>query len=113
MIIRTTLLLFIFSALAIAQNLVFESHSGCFTGPRRSTISASRESEPILYLYNDDGTKAEPVNSGTVQQSKTTIDRLLALELAKEEIKLIEDLDTMIGPAHNRGDRSRGWSNRL
>jgi hypothetical protein len=100
MIIRTTILLLILGTIASAQSLIFESYPGCWTGPRRSTISASVDSVPIMFYYNDDGSKALPVNVGTAKQSKATIDRLLALELSKEEIKMLEDHDSMIGPAH-------------
>src|SRR6476660_9864777 len=98
MIIRSAILLFLFSAIGSAQRLVFESYSGCFTGPRRSTIVATPESSPALYFYNGEGTKADPVNVGTANQSRAVIDQLLALELSKEEIKMIEDRDTLTGP---------------
>ena len=98
--IRGIILLFLFSAIASAQSLVFESHPGCFSGPRRSTIVASVESDPVLFYYNGDGSKSQPVKVGTADQSKALINRLLALELSKEEIRLIEDQGLyIVGPA--------------
>jgi len=94
------LLLSLLVATASAQTVEIEAYPGCFLGPRRHTISLSLESPPLVTLYREDGTKQQPVRSGTIEQSKKSIQQLLELELTKPEIELLRNVDTVIGPPH-------------
>ncbi len=85
---------------ASAQSFVFESHPGCWAGPRRSTIEAAENAVPVLSYYNDDGSRKSSFKLGTAKESKAIAKRLVNLELTKDELNLLQGLDTMIGPAH-------------
>lgn len=100
MTLRHFILHVLFVANASAQSFIFESHPGCWTGPRRSTIEAAENAVPVLCYYNDDDSRKSSLKIGTPSESKAIAERLVNLELTKDELNQLSGLDTMIGPAH-------------
>jgi len=94
------ILLVALSANAVAQSFIFNSYPGCWTGPRRSRITASVESGASFCFLNSGGVKQESVNVGTSKQVQTMIDKLSKLELSKGEAELWSNRHTAIGPGH-------------